>query len=265
MNINGIPSTPQFGMNPGVGTQMAVNSDIQNPLLKAMKAPPLSEEMQNKLIQMEMAGGVKKKKKSKSKKISKPKNASKPKKKVVKKKKGGYLDGAPLDVNMNINGIPSTPEFGMNPGVGTQMAVNSDIQNPLLKELKANPLSQNVEMEGGAKKKKKSTTTKKKTTIKKPIKKSKIPKKKSCVKKMKGGEESWGATGMPSQFYNPKTPLASFPSNSGKGAKSAYGSIQPSDIGTGMLAPFTTSNSKTANRATNMKTGGSKKRTVGED
>jgi len=44
---------------------------------------------------------------------------------------------------------------------------------------------------------------------------------------MKGGEESWGATGMPPQFYDPKAPLASFPSNSGKGAKSAYGAIQP--------------------------------------
>ena len=34
---------------------------------------------------------------------------------------------------------------------------------------------------------------------------------------MKGGEESWGATGMPSQFYNPKKPLVGYPANSGFG------------------------------------------------
>ena len=263
------PNTGNFGVPQGVGTQMAVNRAASNPLLKAMKAPPLSEEMQNTLIQMEMAGGAKKKKDSK-KKDSKKKDS---KKKVVKKKKGGM---SPLDGNndgMPSNAtFPNTGNFGVPQGVGTQMAVNSDTSNPLLKEMKASPLSQKIqdkliqmEMAGGAKKKKKPTSSLKKIDPKKKptssLKKKK-PKKKSS-KKMKGGEESWGATGMPPQFYNPKAPLASFPSNSGKGAKSAYGSIQPNDIGTGMLAPFTTSNSKTANHATNMKTGGSRKKNGG--
>lgn len=146
--------------------------------------------------------------------------------------------------------FPNNPQFGMNSGVGTQMAADSDAANSLLRTLKASK-------SGGAKKSK-DTKTKTKST-----KKSKVPKKKSeskkkskSSKKMKGGEESWGATGMPPQFYDPKAPLASFPSNSGKGAKSAYGAIQPSDAGTGMLAPFTVSNSKTANPATNQQTGG---------
>ena len=47
-----------------------------------------------------------------------------------------------------------------------------------------------------------------------------------------------------------------YPSKSGDGAMSAYGKIVASDVGTGNLAPFTVSKSKTANPATMMKTGG---------
>ena len=218
-----------------------------------------------------MSGGAK------NKKVPKKKTKA-PKKKVVKKKKGGM---APLDGNndgMPVNAkFPNTGEFGMGQGAGTQMAVNSDMPNPLLKAMKAPPLSEEMqnkliqmEMAGGATKKKKKsvsslkkkTEPKKKTAAKKTVSKKTVAKKTKKTKKskkMKGGEESWGATGMPAQFYDPKVPLASYASNSGKGAKSAYGAIQPNDIGTGMLAPFTTSKSKTANHATNMKTGGAKK------
>ena len=170
------PDTGNFGVPQGVGTQMAVNSDTSNPLLKEMKAPPLSEEMQNTLIQMEMAGGAKKRKDSK-------KKTKDPKKKVVKKKKGGM---APLD---NINDgmpqnatFPNTGNFDVPQGVGTQMAVNSDTPNPLLKEMKAPPLSKEMqntliqmEMAGGANKKKKPVLSLKK----------KDPKKKSSKKKLK--------------------------------------------------------------------------------
>ena len=65
--------------------------------------------------------------------------------------------------------------------------------------------------------------------------------KKTTKKKMKGGEESWGATGMPIQFYDPKAPLANYPFNSGLNAKSAYGPVDPKDVGVGMLAPMNTS------------------------
>ena len=81
----------------------------------------------------------------------------------------------------------------------------------------------------------------------------------SKKKVMKGGEESWGATGMPPQFYDPKTELISYPFNSGVGVKTAYGLQEPLDVGRGMLAPNTTSKSSSANNATSMKTGGSKK------
>ena len=76
---------------------------------------------------------------------------------------------------------------------------------------------------------------------------------------MKGGEESWGATGLPAQFYNPKTELVGYPSNSGMGVKTAYGLQEPLDVGRGMLAPNTASKSSSANIATSMKTGGVKK------
>lgn len=85
--------------------------------------------------------------------------------------------------------------------------------------------------------------------------------KKTTKKKiMKGGEETWGATGMPAQFYDPKTELVSYSSSSGNGAKTAYGLQKPLDVGKGMLAPNTTSTSKTANQATSMKTGGALKK-----
>ena len=101
------------------------------------------------------------------------------------------------------------------------------------------------------------TQTDKKTPSKKKSKKS------SCnikAKMMKGGEESWGATGMPAQFYNAKKPLMSYPPNSGFGVQTAYGASLPLDVGTGLLAPFTASKSKTANMATMNKTGGAKKK-----
>ena len=78
-------------------------------------------------------------------------------------------------------------------------------------------------------------------------------------RKLKGGEETWGATGMPSQFFNANAKLMGYPYNSGNGAKTAYGPANPKDVGMGLLAPNTTSKVNTANPATSMKTGGRKK------
>ena len=78
-------------------------------------------------------------------------------------------------------------------------------------------------------------------------------------RKLKGGEETWGATGMPSQFFNVNAKLVGYPYKSGMGAKTAYGPANPQDVGMGLLAPNTTSRSSTANPATSMKTGGRKK------
>ena len=77
-------------------------------------------------------------------------------------------------------------------------------------------------------------------------------------KNMKGGQESSGATPMDQRFYNPQATLENYPPNSGNGVMSAYGPIQVGDIGSGMLAPYTSSNCSTANHNTNMKTGGYK-------
>ncbi len=91
---------------------------------------------------------------------------------------------------------------------------------------------------------------KKKTTRKSP---------KKGKKSMSGGMESSGATSLPTRFYNPQTPLDNYPELSGNGAMSAYGPIQSGDVGTGMLAPYTSSTCATANPSSGMKTGGSKK------
>ena len=78
-------------------------------------------------------------------------------------------------------------------------------------------------------------------------------------RKLKGGEETWGATGMPAQFFNANAKLMGYPYNSGYGVKTAYGLANPKDVGMGLLAPNTTSNASTANPSTSMKTGGRKK------
>ena len=109
---------------------------------------------------------------------------------------------------------------------------------------------------GGAKK------SKGKKIVKKPVKKTvkktkKSPKRK--MRKMRGGQETEGATGLPLRFYNPTGKIDNFPANSGEGIMSAYGPIKLGDVGTGMLAPYTASTSSTANPNTMMKTGGAKK------
>jgi hypothetical protein len=95
-------------------------------------------------------------------------------------------------------------------------------------------------------------------------KKSKSPKKtKKSVKSrklMRGGMESSGATSLPSRFYNSETPLENYPELSGNGITSAYGPIESGDVGTGMLAPYTSSTFSSSNPSSGMKTGGAKKR-----
>ena len=82
--------------------------------------------------------------------------------------------------------------------------------------------------------------------------------KKKKSKKQKGGQESSGATPMDMRFFNPKASLVSATEDSGMGVNSAYGIIDPKDIGSGMLAPYTTSTSKTANHSSGQQTGGKK-------
>ena len=100
--------------------------------------------------------------------------------------------------------------------------------------------------------------SKKKKQVKKLIKKEKTK-----AKKQKGGMESSGATPLPLRFYNKNAPLDNYPSNSGKGIMTAYGHNESGNIGTGMLAPYTSSTCAQANHNTNMKTGGKKKNQKG--
>jgi len=92
------------------------------------------------------------------------------------------------------------------------------------------------------------------------IVKKKTGQKKSSSNKMRGGEETWGATGMPKEFYSATSKMTGYPANSGVNVKTAYGPQKPFSVGIGMLAPNTTSISSTANPATNMKTGGALKK-----
>jgi hypothetical protein len=85
---------------------------------------------------------------------------------------------------------------------------------------------------------------------------SSMKKKKS--KKQKGGQESSGATPMDMRFFNTNASLLNSSANSGMGVNSAYGSIDPKDVGVGMLAPYTTSTCKTANHSSGQQTGGKK-------
>jgi len=132
------------------------------------------------------------------------------------------------------------------------------------KGTKKSSTKKRVVKRSGKKGAKKSSTVKrsakkgaKKRVMKKSGKKTMLNKLKNMFKQ-KGGQESSGATYMDMRFFNPNANLVSASANSGKGASSAYGSIDPLDVGVGMLAPYTTSSSSTANHASNQQTGGKK-------
>jgi hypothetical protein len=117
-------------------------------------------------------------------------------------------------------------------------------------------------------KSKKSSSKSKKTIINKTMngvkkiknmimsKVSGMKKKKS--KKQKGGQESSGATPMNMRFFDNNASLDNMSADSGMGVNSAYGLIDAKDVGVGMLAPYTTSSSKTANHSSGQQTGGKK-------
>jgi hypothetical protein len=82
--------------------------------------------------------------------------------------------------------------------------------------------------------------------------------KKKRSKKQKGGQESSGATPMDMRFFDTKASLISASADSGMGVNSAYGTIEPRDVGSGLLAPYNASTSKTANHPSMQQTGGKK-------
>jgi len=103
------------------------------------------------------------------------------------------------------------------------------------------------------------TVTKTGGSKKSNTKKNLSDNKKSNKKIMKGGQESEGATSIDNAFFNVNAKKLDFPVNSGEGINSAYGPIKVGNVGTGMLAPYTASNSSTANHNTMQQTGGKKK------
>ena len=86
----------------------------------------------------------------------------------------------------------------------------------------------------------------------------KKPKGKKPILKMKGGMESSGATPMDQRFFNVGSKMPSYSELSGNKIQSAYGPIVSGNVGTGMLAPYNSSTSSSANHNTMLKTGGAK-------
>lgn len=239
-------------------------------VVKKKKSTKKSTKKPKKTLKKKLRGGKKKRtvkrstkrvkksiKKRTTKKITK--KTRKPIKKVHRKKmKGGkesegatfmdqrfYNKDAPLKSYSSDsgNGIMSAygPIDAKDIGVGMLAPYTASTSNT------ANP---NTMMKTGGKKK-----------ARKSVKKAKKSVKKS--KKMRGGAETEGATSLPLKFFNPIISDANYPANSGKGVMSAYGEVQPNDIGQGLLASYTSSNSPTANHNTMMKTGGRKKNLKG--
>ena len=86
---------------------------------------------------------------------------------------------------------------------------------------------------------------------------------KTSKKKTRGGGTNWGQTGFPLRYFGSDVRVAP---HSGVGVQSAYGKIEPRDVGVGNLAPFNTA--KLGPRATNQQTGGKKRgitKTRGKD
>jgi hypothetical protein len=218
---------------------------------------PTFEEMD------EMHGGVKK-------------SVKKPVKKTVKK--GGFMDISTVeDMDKMYGGMESSGATSMdsrffNPELTetsyNELSGNSvisaygpiksgNIGTGMLAPYTANTKSLNQDTDlrtGGGNKK----VSGKKVSGKKVSGKKVSGKKVSGKKSMKGGMESSGATSMDSRFFNPELSVTSYNELSGNSVMSAYGPIKSGNIGTGMLAPYTSS-SKSTNQNTDLRTGGSKR------
>ena len=168
------------------------------------------------------AGGAKKKKSK-----AKPKPKAKPKAKTSLKKGGNKFQSSPQPIESHQNLTSEVHTHGVSgpASVGHSQANLSQAKNALrdkLTDIKS-------EMSGG--------------------------KRRKYRKNMKGGKETEGATGMPSNFYTGKL-SDGYTSTSSDGVETPYGLIDAKDAGVGNLAPFNTS--KNASKLTMMKTGGRK-------
>ena len=220
----------------------------------------ISEEMPSEIYASVLSGGKKSDKvktsstKTKSKTLTKTKSSKSTKSK--KSMKGGmetsgatYMNQRFFDPNAHLDSLPSSSGNGTLSAYGQieQGDIGSGMLAPYSNSASANQITG---MKTGGKKTDKTSKLSKSTKSKTSTKSTK------SKKSMKGGMETSGATYMNQRFFDPNAHLDSLPSSSGNGTMSAYGKIEQGDIGSGMLAPYTSSAS--ANQITGMKTGGSK-------
>ena len=172
------------------------------------------------------AGGAKKKK-------SKAKPKAKPKAKTSLKKGGNKFQSSPQPIESHQNLTSEVHTHGVSgpASVGHSQANHSQANLSQAKNALQNKLSDIKNVMSGGKRRK-------------------------YRKNMKGGKETEGATGMPSNFYTGKLPDG-YVSTNGNGIETPYGIIDAKDAGVGNLAPYNTS--KNASKLTMIKTGGKKK------
>ena len=222
--------------------------NTQNTMLNTM----INSESMGTMINSEMSGGVKKSaisKKSLKGGLNHSMTASMPNT-MLNTQNMGTMINSEMSGGVKKNSKKSQKGSSLvNPSLGPSPVHTHQVKVNNLPYISQKSL--NREINGGVKKNSKK------------IQKGGLSKSKSMVKNMKGGQESSGATPMDQRFYNPQATLENYPANSGNGVMSAYGPIQVGDIGSGMLAPYTSSNCSSANHNTNMKTGGVKKNMKG--
>jgi hypothetical protein len=225
-----------------------------------------AEEYRVRTRIMLVEGGAKKKRtKSKSSSRSPSKKVKKSKKTTKRRvMKGGEESwGQTYNPPQFNNASAPIPDFPANSGKGAMSAYGTvspnDIGVGMLAPYNTNPTGNQASMQktGGAKKKRTKSKSRSRSPSRK-VKKSKKTKKSTKRRVMRGGEESWGQTYNPPQFYNASAPISDFAADSGKGMMTAYGEANPRDVGVGMLAPYNAN--PAGNQSSMQKTGGGKKK-----
>ena len=235
------------------GLNHSMTASMPNTMLNSKNmGTMINSESMGTMINSEMSGGVKKSaisKKSLKGGLNHSMTASMPNT-MLNTQNMGTMINSEMSGGVKKNSKKSQKGSSLvNPSLGPSPVHTHQVKVNNLPYISQKPL--NREINGGVKKNSKK------------IQKGGLSKSKSMVKNMKGGQESSGATPMDQRFYNPQATLENYPANSGNGVMSAYGPIQVGDIGSGMLAPYTSSNCSSANHNTNMKTGGVKKNMKG--
>ncbi len=252
----------------------STNATINNSVYKTLIINPNSVKVVENMYISNAEGGAKKKRtksKSKSRSRSRSRSSSRTKKSKKTKKstkrrvmRGGEESwGQTYNPPQFNNASAPIPDFAANSGKGAMSAYGTvspnDIGVGMLAPYNTNPAGNQASMQktGGAKKKRTKSKSRSRSRSRSSSR-SKKTKKSTKRRVMRGGEESWGQTYNPPQFYNASAPIPDFAADSGKGMMTAYGNANPRDVGIGMLAPYNAN--PAGNQASMQKTGGAKKR-----